>query len=110
ALPIWWRVLAMLQSGCALDLLGRREEAIQQYKTVLSMNDYDNAHAHASEHLQSPYTVPPNSVSLPRLPSQGRTQKWGRRFRLPTPGWARCTNGGADPPVRAGRPRPAAFC
>jgi tetratricopeptide (TPR) repeat protein len=65
-----WRVLAMLQSGCALDLLGRREEAIQQYKTVLSMNDYDNAHAHASEHLQSPYTVTPNSVSLPRLSSQ----------------------------------------
>jgi tetratricopeptide (TPR) repeat protein len=62
-----WLVLSTLQSGCALDLLGRRDDAIEQYKRVLSMNNYDNAHAHASKYLQSPYTASPNSVSLPVL-------------------------------------------
>jgi tetratricopeptide (TPR) repeat protein len=62
-----WKVLAMLQSGCALDLLGRREDAIRQYQAVLSMKNYDNAHAHANEYLQWPYTATPTTVSLPRL-------------------------------------------
>jgi tetratricopeptide (TPR) repeat protein len=70
ATPERWRVLAMLQSGCALDLLGRRQDAVRHYQAVLSMKSYDNAHAHASEHLESPFTATPGSVSLPRLLSK----------------------------------------
>jgi tetratricopeptide (TPR) repeat protein len=62
-----WRALALLQSGCAFDLLGRREDAIRQYQAVLAMPDYDNAHAHAQEHLRSPFSKNGNSISLPRL-------------------------------------------
>jgi tetratricopeptide (TPR) repeat protein len=62
-----WRVLALLQSGCALDLLGRREDAIRQYRAVLGMKEYDNSHAHASEYLRSPFSATGNSLALPRL-------------------------------------------
>jgi len=62
-----WRVLALLQSGCALDLLGRREDAIRQYRAVLGMKEYDNSHAHANEYLRSPFSATGNSIALPRL-------------------------------------------
>jgi tetratricopeptide (TPR) repeat protein len=62
-----WRVLALLQSGCALDLLGRREDAVRQYRAVLGMREYDNSHAHANEYLRSPFVAVGNSIALPRL-------------------------------------------
>jgi tetratricopeptide (TPR) repeat protein len=62
-----WRVLAFLQSGCALDLLGRREDAVRQYRAVLGMKEYDNSHAHANEYLRSPFVAVGNSIALPRL-------------------------------------------
>ena len=62
-----WRVLGLLQSGCALDLLGRREDAIRQYQAVLGMTEYDRSHAHANEYLRSPFVVVGNSIALPRL-------------------------------------------
>jgi hypothetical protein len=62
-----WRVLALLQSGCAFDLLGRREDAIRQYQLVLGMREYDNSHAHAHRYLQTPFSVVGNSIALPRL-------------------------------------------
>jgi tetratricopeptide (TPR) repeat protein len=65
-----WQVLSALQSGCALDLLGRHEDAIKQYKRVLSMNNYDNAHVHASGNLQSPCTASPRGFSFPVLSSR----------------------------------------
>lgn len=61
------RVLSTLRLGCAFDLLGRRDDAIWQYKGVLSMQDYDNAHAHADEYLKSPYVGAPNTVGRFRL-------------------------------------------
>jgi tetratricopeptide (TPR) repeat protein len=62
-----WRVLALLQSGCALDLLGRRADAIRQYRAVLGMKEYDNSHAHANEYLRSPFSAVGNTIALPRL-------------------------------------------
>lgn len=60
-----WRILSTLQAGCALDLLGRREDAVVRYRTVLSIEDTDNAHARASRFLKSPCTA--DSISFPAL-------------------------------------------
>jgi tetratricopeptide (TPR) repeat protein len=65
-----WRVLAQMQAGCALDLLGRRDEAIDRYRTVLQLKEYDNSHAHASQYLQRPFAMNRNSISIPRLSPQ----------------------------------------
>ncbi len=65
--PERWRVLATLQSGCALDLLGRREDAISKYRTVLGMQEYEGSRAHATGYIRSPFIVSANSVALPRL-------------------------------------------
>ena len=62
-----WSVLAQLQSGCAFDLLGRREEAMGRYQTVLGMKEYDNSHAAASRHLKEKFSAPGNLIALPRL-------------------------------------------
>ena len=62
-----WRVLAALQSGCALDLLGRRDDAVRKYQAVLEMKDYDNSHSHAKEYLRTPFSAAGNSIALPRL-------------------------------------------
>ena len=65
-----WRVMALLQSGCALDLLGRREEAVRQYRAVLGMKEYENSHAHASRYLQAPFSVSGRSIALPRISAE----------------------------------------
>lgn len=62
-----WRVLAQLQSGCALDLLGRHEEAVKRYQAVLAMRDYDNSHALASRDLTQGSTPGGRRISIPRL-------------------------------------------
>lgn len=62
-----WRVLAQMQAGCALDLLGRRDQAIDRYRIVLQLKEYDNSHAHASQYLQRPFAMNGNSISIPRL-------------------------------------------
>lgn len=61
-----WKVLAELQSGCALDLLGRREEAVGRYRTVLGMKEYGNSHAAASRHLKEKYSATGNRIAMPR--------------------------------------------
>ena len=65
-----WKVLAHLQSGCALDLLGRREEAVGQYQMVLRMKEYDNSHAAATRHLKEKFDIIGNRIALPRLSAQ----------------------------------------
>ncbi len=50
-----WIVLSTLKLGYTYDLMGRRNDAIEQYEEVLSMNDYNNSHENAKKHLKEPY-------------------------------------------------------
>ena len=48
-------VLANLRIGMIDDLLGKREEAKQQYRKVLGMKEYLDSYAEAQQFLNSPY-------------------------------------------------------
>lgn len=51
----YFRVLAHLRQGMALDALGRRQEAVARYRQVLSMKDWSGAHERARAYLEQPY-------------------------------------------------------
>lgn len=48
-------VLANLRIGMIYDLQGKRDLATMQYKKVLDMTDYQDAHKQAEEYLKAPY-------------------------------------------------------
>ena len=47
--------LANLMIGMIYDAQGRRSEAVQQYKKVLAMNEYENSCQDAKKYIQQPY-------------------------------------------------------
>jgi tetratricopeptide (TPR) repeat protein len=47
--------IARLRAGQALDLSGKRNEALLQYRSVLERPDVDNAHEEAKRGLREPY-------------------------------------------------------
>jgi tetratricopeptide (TPR) repeat protein len=47
--------LAWLGAGQALDALGRRSEAVSDYRLVLSLQDFDGAHSNARNYIERPY-------------------------------------------------------
>jgi hypothetical protein len=53
--PTRERVLSHLGAGEAFDLLGRRTEAIAQYREVLRFTDVEGSHRQAKEHLEYPF-------------------------------------------------------
>ncbi len=50
-----FRSMAVLHRGMILDLQMKRREAIAQYRKVLSMKDFQTAHAEAAKYLRQPY-------------------------------------------------------
>jgi len=50
-----WRVLSVLKLGQVYDLMGRRNDALRQYRAVLDLDDNSNAHQKARDFLQKPY-------------------------------------------------------
>jgi tetratricopeptide (TPR) repeat protein len=49
--------LARLHAGQSLDLAGKRNEAVLQYRSVLERPDVDNAHEEARRGLREPYKL-----------------------------------------------------
>ena len=45
-----------LKIGMIYDIQGKRELAIMQYKKVLDMKDYQNAHKQAEDYIKKPFT------------------------------------------------------
>ncbi len=50
-----WVILANLKMGYAFDLMGRRDEAVRQYKRVLSMDNYNGSRDNAQKFIAQPY-------------------------------------------------------
>jgi tetratricopeptide (TPR) repeat protein len=53
--PSGFMVMANLRIGFLYDLQKKRDLALQQYKKVLGMTDYQGAHEQAQRYLKSPY-------------------------------------------------------
>ena len=51
------RVLSHLHAGQVLDLLGRRAEAVAQYRAVLALKDIERSHRHAKMFIERPYAA-----------------------------------------------------
>lgn len=56
--PSGFMVMANLQIGMIYDAQGKRSQAQQQYRKVLSMRDYETAHRDARAYLKKPYGKP----------------------------------------------------
>jgi len=52
-----FRVMANLRIGMAYDLLKKRNEAVQSYRRVLAMNEYEDSHKLAKQYIQTPYSA-----------------------------------------------------
>jgi tetratricopeptide (TPR) repeat protein len=50
-----WNVMSNLRMGLAYDRLGKRPEAIRQYKKVLDMDNNGDSHAQAEKYLKTAY-------------------------------------------------------
>jgi tetratricopeptide (TPR) repeat protein len=50
-----YRAMANLQMGIAFDLLNRRDDAVQSYRRVLAMDEFENSHSRAKQYLEKPY-------------------------------------------------------
>jgi tetratricopeptide (TPR) repeat protein len=53
--PARSRSVTLLELGKTLDLAGRRDEALQQYRLVRQLPDYANSHHEAAQYLGHPY-------------------------------------------------------
>ena len=53
--PSGFMSLANLQVGMIYDLQGKREHALQQYRKVLAMKEYENSHRDAKKYTEKPY-------------------------------------------------------
>jgi tetratricopeptide (TPR) repeat protein len=49
------RALSHLELGRLLDLMGRRDNALDHYQKVLTLEDFEDSHAQAREHIKKPY-------------------------------------------------------
>ena len=49
-------VMSNLKIGQIYDLQGRRDAAVQQYKKVLAMKEYQDSHAQAEKFMNDPAT------------------------------------------------------
>jgi len=58
-------IWSYLYKGYALDVLGRRKEAVSNYKTVLDHSRRKNSHNKAKAHLKKPFT--PDDIELKKL-------------------------------------------
>ncbi|MFQ5741166.1 MAG: tetratricopeptide repeat protein [Acidobacteriota bacterium] len=52
------QALSRLKSGQALDLLGRRNDAVVAYEQVLQLPDVENSHRQAKKYLKKSYLAP----------------------------------------------------
>jgi len=52
----FYKIFGRLKLGMLYDALGKREEAIERYKSVLLMKDSNKAHHNARQYLDKPYT------------------------------------------------------
>ncbi len=50
-----WHVMANLKMGYVYDKIGRRTEALRQYRRVLDLDNYNDSHEKAEQALQTPY-------------------------------------------------------
>jgi hypothetical protein len=48
--------LGNLLIGMIYDAQGKRQDAIQQYKKVLAMKEYEDSHTESKKYLEKPYT------------------------------------------------------
>ena len=53
--PSGYRAMAVLRMGMAFDLMKKRNDAIEYYKRVLSMNEFEDSHKLAKQYLEKPY-------------------------------------------------------
>jgi len=53
--PSGFRSMANLHMGMIYDMRGRRQEALQQYRIVLAMDEYEQSHRDARAYLKKPY-------------------------------------------------------
>ncbi len=53
--PSGYMVMAILRMGMAFDLSKKREDAIQSYKRVLALNEFEDSHKLAKQYLDKPY-------------------------------------------------------
>ena len=53
--PLRESVLSRLGAGQALDSLGRRVEAVAEYRAVLALNDIEGSHRQAKGFIERPY-------------------------------------------------------
>jgi tetratricopeptide (TPR) repeat protein len=53
--PSGYMVMTSLRMGMAYDLLKRRDYAIQSYKKVLAMSEYEDSHKLAKQYIEKPY-------------------------------------------------------
>jgi tetratricopeptide (TPR) repeat protein len=51
-----WRTMATLKLGNVYDVLGKRKDAVRQYREVLDRKDFNNAHSKAKEYIAKAYT------------------------------------------------------
>jgi tetratricopeptide (TPR) repeat protein len=51
----YFKVLGRLRQGMTFDAMGRRDDAVRMYRSVLSMRDWAGAHDRARLYLERPY-------------------------------------------------------
>lgn len=59
--PLREKALSLLKAAQILDLMGRREEALANYREVLKLQDVAGAHDEAKKYLERPYREPRSS-------------------------------------------------
>lgn len=50
-----WIVMSELKVGCIYDLMGRRADALRQYKKVLAMDEFGSSRTNAKKYMSEPY-------------------------------------------------------
>jgi tetratricopeptide (TPR) repeat protein len=51
----YFKVLGRLRQGMTLDAMGRRDDALRMYRSVLSMRDWAGAHDRARQYMERPF-------------------------------------------------------
>lgn len=51
-----WNIYANLKLGYAYDKAGRRNDAVKQYKKVLTLDNYSESHEMAEKYIKAPYS------------------------------------------------------
>lgn len=67
------KVLSFLRLGQILDLLGKKEEAVESYRQVLKLKDIEDSQGFAKKYLKKPYRgQPPRTMPHAGRPGAGR--------------------------------------